>query len=212
VGRIEQALRNFEEGGDIQDIESRLEELQRKVEELRRRLGETNRKDRERQISATLVRRIQDYGRILELEHYDAVTELSRRDLTLRFLRDGRQDYLWEIGSGANWMGYHIATLLSLHELFLTVPKCPVPTFLLIDQPSQVYFPEGVPDDESTDIEGVRHVFRALEEFHKVTDGAVQVIVAEHAGPNTWEGCQNVEVTETWRHGHALVPSEWIQE
>ena len=100
---------------------------------------------------------------------------------------------------------------ISLHEHFLTVTRCPVPTFLMIDQPSQVYFPEGVPDDKSTDIEGVRRVFRVLEEFYKITDGAVQVIVTEHAGPNTWEGCPNVDAIETWRQGSALIPSDWIQ-
>ena len=136
---------------------------------------------------------------------------MNRRELTLRFLRDGRQDYLWEIGSGANWMGYHIATLLSLHEHFLTVPRSPVPSFLLIDQPSQVYFPEGVPDDSSTDVEGVRRVFRALEEFRSATEGAVQVVVTEHAGRNTWAECPDVEAVATWRQGEALIPDAWIE-
>lgn len=211
VGRVQQALRNFEEGGDLSTREDRLTELSERINALRGRVNERQRRDRERQIAAKLVRRIQDYGRILDLEHYESVAEMNRRELTLRFLRDGRQDYLWEIGSGANWMGYHIATLLSLHEHFLTVPRSPVPSFLLIDQPSQVYFPEGVPDNSSTDVEGVRRVFRALEEFRSASEGAVQVVVTEHAGRNTWADCPDVEAVATWRQGEALIPEAWIQ-
>ncbi len=211
VGRVQQALQNFEHGGDLDSIEQKLADLNKKVQELESRLDVRTRKSRERQIELKIVRRIRDYAKTLELEHFESVAELNRRELSLRFFRDGRQDYLWEIGSGANWMGYHIATLLSLHEHFLTVPKCPVPSFLLIDQPSQVYFPEGTIDADSTDVEGVKRIFRALEDFHRTTAGSVQVIVTEHAGPNTWEGCSHVEAVQTWRHGDALIPSDWVR-
>ena len=212
VGRVQQALQNFEHGGDLDLKEQQLKQLKEKIKELQSHLDQNNRKDRERQIGNKLVRRIQDYGRILELEHFDSVAELNRRELTLRFLRDGRHDFLWEIGSAANWMGYHIATLLSLHEHFLTVPMCPVPTFLIIDQPSQAYFPEGVPDEESTDVKGVKKIFSALDEFFSTTEGKVQIIVTEHAGDNTWKGCSNVDAVQTWRHGEALIPEDWKRD
>lgn len=39
-------------------------------------------------------------------------------------------------------MGYHLATLLALQGAFLKRGSSnPVPTFLIIDQPSQFYFP-----------------------------------------------------------------------
>lgn len=210
VGRVQQALQNFEHGGDLSSIEQAIKELRETARKLRSRMETQNRRERGTQIEAKLVRRIQDYSKILELEHFESVAELNRRELTLKFLRRGRQDYLWEIGSGANWMGYHIATLLTLHEHFLTVPKCPVPTFLMIDQPSQAYFPEGVPDDESTDVKGVKRIFAALEEFFVITEGRVQIIVTEHAGSNTWENCTHVKAVGTWRHGEALIPEDWM--
>jgi len=52
-----------------------------------------------------------------------------------------KPDYLYEIGSGENWMGYHIAFFLALHEKFLTISQTPVFSFLIVDQPTQVYFP-----------------------------------------------------------------------
>lgn len=48
-----------------------------------------------------------------------------------------RDDYLWEIGSGANWLAYHIATTLALQRFFLDSPHHPVPALLVYDQPSQ---------------------------------------------------------------------------
>jgi hypothetical protein len=69
--------------------------------------------------------------------------ELDLAELTIRVTGEsGRKDYLWELGSGANWLSYHVASLVALHELFLGQSGNPVPTFLVFDQPSQVYFPQ----------------------------------------------------------------------
>ena len=55
--------------------------------------------------------------------------------------------YLYEMGSGANWVSCHIALFLSFLRLFASNDKSPMPLFLFFDQPSQVYFPRG---DEKT--------------------------------------------------------------
>jgi hypothetical protein len=47
---------------------------------------------------------------------------------------------LADMGSAENHLGYHVATLLSLHEWF-SEHRGPVPRTLILDQPSQVYFP-----------------------------------------------------------------------
>ncbi len=62
-------------------------------------------------------------------------------DLTVKVIRGTRDDYLWEIGSGANWLAYHVALTLALQVFFLGLPHHPVPGLLIYDQPSQVYFP-----------------------------------------------------------------------
>ena len=49
---------------------------------------------------------------------------------------------LREMGSGSNWLGAHLISLLGLHKFFASNGR-PVPGFLFLDQPSQVYFPEG---------------------------------------------------------------------
>lgn len=79
-------------------------------------------------------------------------------------------DYLWEIGSGANWLAYHIVVTLALQRFFLECPHHPVPAFLIYDQPSQVYFPRTKQDEDDKDdfqlkdkdVDAVRKVFRLL--------------------------------------------------
>ena len=94
----------------------------------------------------------------------------------------GRTDFLWEGRQRQNWVGYHVAGLLALHEHFIGLGDNPVPRFLVIDQPSLVYFPEawpsmeGPPDerkevDRSSDIEGVRRIFTALSHFFDAVIG-----------------------------------------
>ena len=47
---------------------------------------------------------------------------------------------LAQMGSGENWVGYHVAAHLSIHKLF-RLRKRPVPGLLMLDQPSQVHYP-----------------------------------------------------------------------
>ena len=116
-------------------------------------------------------------------------------------------------------MGYHIATLLSLHEYFLTVSNSPVPTFIIFDQPSQVYYPEKWPDEEKQqeievpeDIAGVRRVFKVMDQAISNTSGALQIIVTEHAGPNTWRDAKSINFVGNWRSDkdEFLIPQSWL--
>jgi hypothetical protein len=50
---------------------------------------------------------------------------------------------LSEMGSGANWLACHLSLFLSLLHLSCKEKGSCVPSFLFIDQPSQVYFPKA---------------------------------------------------------------------
>lgn len=165
--------------------------------------------------------RIGYYARILGVEHASRPANLDVRNLTVVVGENtARKDYLWEIGSGANWMGYHIATLLALHEMFLENVKSVVPQFIIFDQPSQAFFPGGYPRDnvsggngsafKSEDIERVRNVFTALTHAIKRTKGALQIIVLEHADEETWRELPGIHLKGRWRGDEYLIPPEWI--
>ena len=223
VGRVEQALENVMSSRNVDDLQDKAKALAERLARLRRELDGKSRQDRLNAAIDKVSARIADYAKSLRLEHATENVRLNTRELTLQFRPlSGRTDFLWEVGSGQNWVGYHIAGLLALLEHFNGLPQNPVPRFLMIDQPSQVYFPEAwptmdqtpggnKPSERSPDIEGVRRIFAALSEFMTVLKGQFQVIVTEHAGSITWQGIDNVHLVANWREGHDdfLIPAEW---
>ena len=180
LGRLEQALllydRTDQSAGlrqEIDGIKSRMAELQRRVSEI-----EITRKMRNAidSIEATTGRFVPR----LDAEWPNAPVRLMVEDLTVKIVRGTRDDYLWEIGSGANWLAYHIALTLALQSFFLELPHHPVPALLIYDQPSQVYFPRRAAGDGSTDpitwrdedVVAVRKVFALLGEQVVAARGA----------------------------------------
>lgn len=154
------------------------------------------------------------YGNILDLETGGDLIQLDTNKLSIRVIDDkGRAAWMREIGSGANWLGYHIATLLALHELFISQDIPYVPSLLAIDQPSQTHFPDRTDSDsEYEELQAVSKVFKALSSGIKRTNGKLQVIVSEHAGKDVIGDLENVNIVERWRYGRKLIPWHWNDE
>lgn len=224
IGRVEQALENVAASRNVAELREQVRALEEKIAELRRQLDPHMQQSRLAAALDSVSSKIANYATLLQLEHANENVRLNVRELTLQFSPlSGRTDFLWEVGSGQNWVGYHVATLLALHEHFVRLSVNPVPEFLVIDQPSQVYFPEAWPSmdvppdqeknvDRSSDIEGVRRIFTALSHFLDAVSGEFQLIVTEHAGSITWEGIPRVHVVGNWRQGHDefLIPPSWL--
>ncbi len=164
------------------------------------------------------------YARILGVENAERKANLDVRNLTVVVEgAEGRRDFLWEIGSGANWMGYHIATLLALHEHFLNLKDSAVPQFLFLDQTSQAFFPGGYKKEggktarkeesviSSEDIDRVRRAFAALSEAVKRTEKRLQIVVLKYADEETWQGIPHVALVERWRKDDFLVTAGWLK-
>jgi phage shock protein A len=223
VGRVEQALENVSASRNVDKLREQVKALSDKIAELKKHLDPLKQRDRINAAVDKVSAKIADYARLLKLEHATENVRLNTRELTLQFKPlSGRTDFLWEVGSGQNWVGYHVAGLLALHEHFISLNQNPVPRFLVIDQPSQVYFPEAWPTmekapeepskkDVSPDIDGVRRIFSALSSFFDAVAGQFQIIVTEHAGSITWDGIPNIHLVGNWRQGHDefLVPAAW---
>ena len=119
------------------------------------------------------------------------------------------------IGSGKNWVGYHVVTLLALHRYFIRHRR-PVPRVLLLDQPTQAFFPSEKRDDRDRKLSDMRDEDQA--QVHRIFDllrdtvddlaGELQVIVMDHAEMD--EGWFTEAVgANNWRDGRGLVPSDW---
>lgn len=224
VGRVEQAIANVAASENVSELRERVQSLALRIAEMKAELDPRKQKEKLDAALGAVSLKIAEFAKLLELEHSDTAIRLNIRELSLQFARlTGRSDFLWEVGSGQNWVGYHVAGLLALHEHFGKLPSNHVPNFLVIDQPSQVYFPEAWPSLEalpaekkgsttSSDIAGVRRIFLALSHFLDDVDNEFQVIVTEHAGSITWDNVPHVHLVGNWRNGHDefLIPATWL--
>jgi hypothetical protein len=231
IGSTEQALRMFADVEGDGGLAAKASELAGRIATLDGQIDISQRANREADAAkriTTYVKRFIDY---LGIEGADGEPVLDQKELSLRFNRDGtaKPVYLWEIGSGENWMAYHLATLLALHSVFLRRGATnPVPTFLIIDQPSQVYFPSDtfeqvVEGEQATapagarrsrrlnDLDSTKQIFKALARAQEKLEGSLQIIVLDHADQNAWGELENVDGVETWRNeSDWLIPQHWI--
>lgn len=217
LGRLEQALSVYERSGQDEDLATDVANLKEQLTMLRARIAEG-------QIRLKVQRALSEVeavaGQIvptLDAEWPDAAIRIQIKDLTLKIVRGVREDFLWEIGSGANWLAYHIATTLAFQRYFRGIPGHPVPSFLIYDQPSQVYFPQGPrqkdgedPEWSNEDIEAVQKVFRAVSKETTESKGHLQVIILDHADKSVWGGVENIHLVDEWRGLRKLVPLDWI--
>ena len=150
----------------------------------------------------------------LQLEHSEYPLRLDLKRLTVVADTDTGPIPMNNMGSGENWVGYHLITHFALHKWFVNKNR-PVPRFLFIDQPSQVYFPadkdidgsmEGV---ENEDREAVARMYQLALRVVNDLNPRFQIIMTDHADINE-DWFQNC-VVERWRGGVKLVPEEWIE-
>lgn len=223
VGSLENALQIYERLGQDSTLVGHVNQLRERVTALRREINAANVEERKR---LALARVNANAGKLLsrlDVERPDDPVSLSIQDLTLQVMGAQRKDYLWEIGSGSNWLSYHLAVLIGLQQFFLGLKHSPVPGLLVFDQPSQVYFPKRLAvrpgeeeekepqftDDE--DVAAVQKAFRVMAEVVNESQSRLQIIVLDHAPGTVWGSINGVHLVEEWRNGRKLVPVEWLQ-
>jgi hypothetical protein len=226
VGRLEQAIRNAEVSDEAGELAGKIDELKNELTAVQKRMNKEHRTKKENAALERISLLIGESARLMELERRNEIAKLIPRELALVFEdKDGDKDYLWEIGSGENWMGYHISLLLALHEYFLTLDSCPVASVLVIDQPTQVYFParndtyDHLFKDQSAESDGVKQsgdipkakrIFETLAAGIERMQGKLQIIVTEHADELTWGTVKNVVEVQNWRGDEYLIPLNWL--
>jgi len=218
LGRLEQALEHYEQLGSDEGAAAEVAALR---EQVRRIEGELREHDVARRTDLALKRLaslVQPLVPKLDAERPQDPVSFSIPDLTLRVAGRDREDYLWEIGSGSNWLSYHLSVAVGLQQFFLQLPHSPVPSFLVVDQPSQVYFPKQLTpaqragDEEpyqDEDVAAVRKIFAMLADAVRDTDGQLQIIVLDHATDTVWGDVEGLNVAAQWRDGAKLVPDNW---
>jgi hypothetical protein len=114
----------------------------------------------------------------LDLEYSKVPLRFDLGRLTVIADASGGPIPLDRMGSGENWVGHHIIAHLALHEWF-ALKKRPVPRFLFLDKPSQVYFP--IDNDDEDIIESVKEEDRiAVVKMFKLIFDATEALVVSY--------------------------------
>ncbi len=192
--------------------------LEQEISEIERDIDRYAMEERLDSLLSVISHKLTMTSRKLDLEHSEHPLRLDVKKLTVVADTPTGPVTMDMMGSGANWVGYHIAVHIALHEMFVEARR-PVPRFLFLDQPSQVYFPadrdvdgrlevgrDGAAVDE--DRAAVLRMFELVRDTVASLGGQFQVIITEHADPDV-EWYQDA-VVERWRDGDALIPQDWI--
>lgn len=222
VGKIEMHLNNTELVQDQADLRERIEAGKKYIKEFLESLSSDEVDDIVDSSLSVIAEDMTDWASDLAMEHAGYPHRLDRRKLTVVADRD-RLITMERMGSGENWLGCHLICLLAMHKFFIERDR-PVPHFLVLDQPSQVYFPQingisrayqqldgTVQDLEAVggDVLAVRRMFMLLFKVVTLMSPKLQVIVTEHANLDTLE-FQRALVEAPWTNGGALIPQEWL--
>lgn len=208
-GRISYWLENVEMAEDTAESKRRIKELEYRIAEIDAILSNDSVKDRVSSALSVIQNDMTTWARELDMEYSGSPYRLDMGKVTV-VVDHGRPIPLKEMGSGANWLGSHLITMFGLHKYFINNNR-PVPGFLFLDQPSQVYFPEGSTADKDMDVQAVTKVFSFIRERVAELDGKMQVIVVDHAKLDDDDFA--AEIVEDWKYtGKKLVPDDWYTE
>lgn len=213
IGRISLFLESYQPVGTDDVLQSLIAELTDQVEALEASLSDEQVEDRLTSILQVIGSDMTAWSRELKLEHSESPISFELKNLTVVAHRNTGPIRLPQMGSGENWMGYHVVTHLALHKLFIEKQR-PVPGLVMFDQPTQVYFPPEPSEDRSLDElddddrAAVRRLFRLIFEVTESLSPNLQVIITDHA--ELGEKWFQDAVIEKWRGGRKLVPTSWI--
>lgn len=218
VGRISLFLENLAPNEELARLELEHRRLKLRVEDLEKRIGADNSNDRLNSILNIISTQTSQYIQKFEAEFRAYPARFNLANITLIFDRPERPVPMSRTGGGENHLAYHLSALLALH-LFTVKNKRPMPRFLLIDQPTQVYFPsEQVykeadgsvqkTEEADADLNAVRRLFELLLKFTLEDAPGFQLIVTEHANLRE-QWFQDALVEQPWTKPPALVPQEW---
>ena len=208
-GRISYWLENVELADDTAEAKRRIQKLEERIEEIDAILSNDSVKDRVSSALSVIQNDMTTWAKELDMEYSGSPYRLDMGKVTV-IVDHGRPIPLKEMGSGANWLGSHLITMFGLHKYFINNNR-PVPSFLFLDQPSQVYFPEGSTADKDMDVQAVTKVFSFIRERVTELDGKMQVIVVDHAKLDDDDFA--AETIEDWKYtGKKLVPADWYEK
>lgn len=212
AGQVAFFLRNLKTAEDGSELRRQADAARREVERLKTRLAEDESEDLLTSALNQISQKVSRWCAELGLEYGKYLLRLHLPRLTLIADTDKGPVPMAQIGSGHNRLWFHLTVYLALHRWFVSKGR-PVPRFLILDQPTQVYYPRDQDAGGSlavlndTDREWVVKMFEWLRDRVAELRGQLQVIVTDHVEIDApWFADA---IAERWRDGAALVPADW---
>ena len=214
IGRIGAFVEQTTLSDEAEDIEHRLFRIRKKVVAIAEHISNDDIAERIQSIMNLISEMMTNYAEELELEHTSGRIRLDINKLTVIADTIAGPVQLNRMGSGENWVGYHVITLLALHQWFRQTNR-PVPGFLVFDQPTQAHYPPEADQEGSVDglldadRRAVRSLFKLMAKGANKIGKSFQLIVLDHAHlDDDWF---EEAIVEEWRGDSALVPSTWAK-
>jgi len=212
VGKITQYVESVSTSETSNSLRAQLDLARSRVSVLEQELDPETARERLDTFLNFVGRYMTDYSARLDLEHRGSQLRLDIRNLTVIADTLSGPVPLFRMGSGENWVGYHVLAHLALHKWFRQKER-PVPGFLFLDQPSQAHYPPEEDVDGSIDAlanedqTAVTELFQLIYGVANDIAPELQVIVMDHADLKTDWFAESV--TARWRGDERLIPETW---
>lgn len=218
VGRISLYLETVELTNAVSPLRDEVAKLEMLVHKYEEQLDPNEVNDVQASILSIMASWMSQWAVRLRLEHSGFPYRFDIEKLTVIADRPGRPIPLERMGGGENWLGSHLIVIMALHRYFVEQAR-PVPHFVFLDQPTQVYFPSDVyaalegrkGELRDYDREAVNRMFEFLFDVCQELAPHFQIIVTEHANLDT-DRFQSALVEEPWTEGLALIPQNWLTD
>ena len=213
LGRLAEFLESVAPKSDEESVASQISELRELIAGIRSRINSDETESRLETILSFIGEKMTEYSKMLDLEHSGSTLRLDLKKLTVVANTVDGPIPLNRMGSGENWVGYHVLSHLALHW-WLRKKNRPVPAFLIFDQPTQAYYPPDSTDgggldeiEKDADRTAVQALFKLMAFACSEILPDFQLIVLDHA--HLRDDWFEAAIIAEWRGNEALVPGDW---
>ena len=208
VGRISLWVESVENDTESEKQEQVVKRIEGRIKEIDDILNRDSVEERKQSALSRIQEDMTKWAKALQLEHRDNPYRLDLNKVTVVVDKPERPVPLKQLGSGSNWVGVHLIAYFALQRFFVNANR-PVPRFLFLDQPSQVYFPSEL-DEKQIDWNEVNKMYQFIIDRTIELNGKLQVIVVDHADLKE-DSFRQFICENWWPIDKNLVPSDWYE-